>query len=58
MVVRKEKNHMGTYDIIIEEEEQSFVMTFQGNLDLYCQLIKKDYKNQENVPIESISPKI
>lgn len=47
MVIRKEKNHMGTYDIILEENGKTLTISFQGNLDLYWQLFAKD--DQENL---------
>lgn len=45
MVVKKEKMESGIYEIILEQDNKSFVMTFGGNYDLYWSLIEKDRKN-------------
>lgn len=64
MVVRKQKNYMNTYDIVLEENNKKIIITFQGNLDLYFGIVsdKEDDKpfeiTQENYAIYSAFEKL
>lgn len=64
MVVRKQKNYMNTYDIVLEKDNKKIIMTFQGNLDLYIGIVseKEDDKpfeiTQENYVIYSMFEKL
>lgn len=45
MEVKKEKTELGSYQIFLEQDNKSLVMTFGGNFDLYWSLIEKDRQN-------------
>jgi len=49
MVVRKKKNYMNTYDIVLEKNNKKLIMTFQGNLDLYLGIVSE---YDDNIPFE------
>jgi len=42
MVVRKQKNYMNTYDIVLEKDNKKLIITFQGNLDLYWGIVRDE----------------
>ena len=46
MVVRKQKNYMNTYDIVLEKDNKKLIITFQGNLDLYWGMVREENDNQ------------